>query len=250
MADFINTLLFGIYPYVALTVMTVGCIVRYDREPYTWRSGSSQLLRRRQLVWGSNLFHIGVLVVFLGHLAGLLTPIWIYDALGVSHGFKQLMAIVVGGVAGVMCLVGGAMLLYRRLADPRIRRTSSFGDIAILVLLLLQLLLGLGTIPVSLGHLDGAEMVKFMGWAQGIFTFDLGAALLIADVHWVFKAHLFLGLTIFVVFPFTRLVHMLSVPVRYFWRPGYQVVRTRGAVRGNGPGLGPVPPTRIGGPAE
>jgi nitrate reductase gamma subunit len=227
MADYLNIVFFGIYPYIALAVLAVGCIMRYDREPYTWRSGSSQLLRRRQLVWGSNLFHIGVLVVFLGHLAGLLTPIEIFDAMGIGHGFKQLMAIVVGGVAGVMCLIGGAMLLYRRLADPRIRRTSSFGDIAILILLLLQLVLGLGTIPVSMGHLDGQEMVKFMAWAQGIFTFQSGAALHVADAHWVFKTHLFLGLTIFIVFPFTRLVHLLSMPVRYVWRQGYQIVRTR-----------------------
>jgi len=241
MADYLNTLFFGIYPYIALSVMAIGCVLRYDREPYSWRSGSSQLLRRRQLVWGSNLFHIGVLIVFLGHLAGLLTPIELFDAVGIGHGFKQLMAIVVGGVAGVMCLTGGAMLLYRRLADPRIRRSSSFGDIAILILLLLQLMLGLGTIPVSIGHLDGGEMVKFMAWAQGIFTFQSGAARHVADVHWVFKMHLFLGLTIFVVFPFTRLVHMLSVPVRYSWRPGYQIVRTRGshdARRAGNPGGG------------
>lgn len=243
MADYLNTLFFGIYPYIALAVLAVGSIVRYDREPYSWRSGSSQLLRRRQLVWGSNLFHIGVLVVFLGHLAGLLTPIAIFDAMGIGHGFKQLMAIVVGGVAGIMCLIGGAMLLHRRLTDPRIRRTSSFGDIAILVLLLLQLILGLGTIPVSMGHLDGQEMVKFMAWAQGIFTFQSGAALYVAEVHWVFKTHLFLGLTIFLVFPFTRLVHLLSMPLRYVWRQGYQIVRTRKPIetrRGGNPGGTPA----------
>ena len=140
---------------------------------------------------------------------------------------KQGMAIVVGGVAGVVCLVGATMLLHRRLADPRIRSTSSFGDIAILVLLYLQLVLGLATIPISLGHMDGAEMVKFMAWAQGIFTLDLSASSYVQDVHPVFKAHLFLGLTILLVFPFTRLVHMLSAPLRYLWRPGYQVVRSK-----------------------
>ena len=75
MAAYLNTLIFGIYPYVALAVLAIGCIVRYDREPYTWRSGSSQLLRRRQLVMGSVLFHVGVLIVFIGHFVGLLTPI-------------------------------------------------------------------------------------------------------------------------------------------------------------------------------
>jgi nitrate reductase gamma subunit len=231
MTDYLNTLLFGVYPYIALSVLALGSIIRYDREPYTWRSGSSQLLRRRQLVWGSVLFHAGVLIVFFGHLVGLLTPIWVFDLIGISHGFKQLMAIVVGGIAGIFALIGAGMLLHRRLFDPRIRLTSSFADIGILALLFVQLGLGLLTIPLSLGHLDGSEMVKFMAWAQGIFIFDTGAAYYIADVNPIFKLHLFLGLTIFLLFPFTRLVHMLSAPVRYIWRPGYQVVRSRAATR-------------------
>ena len=132
-----------------------------------------------------------------------------------------------GGVAGVIALVGATLLLHRRLFDVRIRATSSFADNWILILLYLQLVLGLGTIFVSAQHLDGEEMVKFMSWARGIFTFQGGAADFVAEVHWIFKAHLFLGLTIFLLFPFTRLVHMLSAPVRYVWRPGYQVVRSR-----------------------
>lgn len=228
MADALNEFFFGIYPYICLVVLALGSIVRYDREPYTWRSGSSQLLRRRQLVMGSVLFHVGILIVFVGHFVGLLTPIEIFDAFGIGHGFKQVMAIVVGGVAGVICMIGLLMLLHRRLTDPRIRRTSSFGDIAILVLLAVQLGLGLLTIIVSLGHLDGGEMLKFMAWAQGIVTFEAGAAGYVAEAHWLFKLHLFLGLTIFLVFPFTRLVHMLSAPARYLWRTGYQVVRARG----------------------
>ncbi|MEZ5936261.1 MAG: respiratory nitrate reductase subunit gamma [Alphaproteobacteria bacterium] len=227
MADYLNTLVFGIYPYVALTVLALGSIIRYDREPYTWRSGSSQLLRRKQLVWGSVLFHAGVLIVFFGHLIGLLTPIGVFDLLGISHGFKQVMAIVIGGIAGIAALIGATMLAHRRLLDPRIRATSTFGDNAVILLLWFQLVLGLLTIPISLGHLDGQEMVKFMAWAQGIFTFDPAASAYVADANPIFKLHLFLGLTIFLLFPFTRLVHMLSAPVRYIWRPGYQIVRSR-----------------------
>ena len=227
MADYMNTLVFGIYPYIALTVLAVGSIIRYDREPYSWRSGSSQLLRRKQLVMGSVLFHVGVLIVFFGHLVGLLTPIEIFDALGIGHGFKQVMAIVVGGVAGVFALVGASMLAHRRLFDSRIRATSTFSDTAIIVILWLQLALGLATIPISMGHLDGGEMVRFMSWARGIFTFDFAASSYIAEANPVFRLHIFLGLTIFLIFPFTRLVHMLSAPVRYLWRPGYQVVRTK-----------------------
>lgn len=219
--------LYGTYPYIALTVLAVGSIARYERDPFTWKSSSSQMLRRKQLVWGSILFHVGVLVIFFGHLIGLLTPIWVFDTLGISHGAKQILAIVAGGVAGVMALVGGLLLFARRMGDARIRATSSFADIAILALLLMQLVLGLATIFVSLQHLDGHEMTKFMAWALGIFTFDSQAAGYIQDASILFKLHIFLGLTIFLVFPFTRLVHMLSAPIRYLWRPGYQIVRSR-----------------------
>jgi nitrate reductase gamma subunit len=219
--------LYGVYPYIAITVMVFGSIARYETVPFTWKSSSSQLLRRKQLVWGSILFHIGVLVILFGHIVGLLTPIAFFDALGISHGAKQVLAIVIGGIAGIMALVGGGMLLHRRLYDPRIRANSSFADNWILILLLAQLVLGVLTILVSLQHLDGYEMTKFMSWAQGILTFDPNAAAYIADVNILFKLHLFLGLTIFVLFPFTRLVHMLSAPVRYLWRPGYQIVRSR-----------------------
>ncbi|AMM83225.1 respiratory nitrate reductase subunit gamma [Martelella sp. AD-3] len=228
MSAYLNTLVFGIYPYIALTVLILGTVIRYDREPYSWRSGSSQLLRRKQLIWGSVLFHLGVLVIFAGHVVGLLTPIWVFDALGISHGAKQILAVVAGGIAGVFGIVGATLLVHRRLFDARVRAASTFSDTMIIILLWLQLLLGLGTIPVSLHHLDGHEMVKFMSWAQGIFTFNFAASSYVADAAWIFKAHIFLGLTILLVFPFTRLVHMLSVPVRYIWRPGYQVARQKG----------------------
>ena len=103
MREIINHIVFGWYPYLCLTIFLIGSWIRFDREQYTWRSGSSQLLRRRQLMWGSNMFHIGILVIFLGHFVGLLTPIRVFDAIGISHTFKQWMAIVLGGVAGIMC---------------------------------------------------------------------------------------------------------------------------------------------------
>lgn len=231
MGNWLNGVLFGWYPYVCLTVFLFGSLLRFDREQYTWKTGSSQLLRRHQLRLGSNLFHIGILVIFAGHCVGLLTPIWVFDALGISHSFKQGLAITVGGLAGVMCFVGISLLAHRRLFDPRIRATSSFGDTAILLALWLQLTLGLTTIVVSLGHMDGHEMVKFMNWAQGIVTLQPSAAAFVADVNPIFKLHLVLGMTIFLVFPFTRLVHVWSAPVWYLGRPGYQIVRTRSAVR-------------------
>ncbi len=232
MSEALNSALFGWYPYLCLTVFLLGSLIRFDREQYTWRSGSSQLLRRRQLIWGSNLFHVGILVVFVGHLFGLLTPIAVIDALGISHSFKQELAIVGGGVAGIAGFIGAAMLVDRRLNDARVRKTSNFGDTAIIILLLVQLGLGLSTIAVSVQHLDGHEMVKFMAWAQGILTLQPGAAALVADASPIFKIHMLVGMTIFLVFPFTRLVHIWSAPIWYLGRTGYQIVRAAaGAAR-------------------
>jgi nitrate reductase gamma subunit len=225
---YLNQFLFGYYPYVALVVFFLGSLIRFDREQYTWKSDSSQLLRRGQLRWGSNLFHIGVLGIFLGHFFGLLTPLAVWHALGVTPAAKQMLAIVAGGIAGVMCLVGLLLLLHRRLADARIRVTSRPMDIVVLFLLLAQLLLGLLSITVSWAHLDGTEMLRFMDWAQRIVTFRAGAAELIANASLVFKLHIALGLTIFLVFPFSRLVHIWSgfATLYYVLRP-YQVVRQR-----------------------
>lgn len=222
--------IFGIYPYIALTILIFGSIARYETVPFTWKSSSSQLLRRKQLILGSVLFHVGVLTILFGHLFGLLTPLWLIELLGISHEAKQILAVVVGGVAGVAALFGGVILIHRRLVDPRIRATSGTMDIAILCLLLLQLTLGMLTIFISLQNLDGGEMVKFMMWAQAIFTFDGNAASYTLGAPLLFQLHIFLGLTIFILFPFSRLVHMLSAPVRYVvLRPGWQIVRSRRA---------------------
>lgn len=227
----INFVIFGVMPYVALTVFLVGSIARYERDPFTWKSSSSQLLRRKQLIWGSILFHVGILTVFFGHLVGLFTPIWVLDALGVPYGLKQWMAVLIGGPAGFAALIGGTMLIHRRLTDPRIRATSTTLDILIMLLIWLQLAIGLLTITQSLQHMDGAEMIRFMEWSQSVVTWNVNAWVTVVDVHWLFKLHIFLGLIITMLFPFTRLVHIWSgfaAPFRYLLsRPGYQIVRSR-----------------------
>ena len=226
--SYLNQFLFGIYPYVALAVFFAGSLLRFDRDQYSWKSDSSQLLRAGQLRWGSNLFHVGILGIFFGHLVGLLTPVEVWHVLGVSAGAKQMIAIVAGGAAGLLCLAGLVLLLQRRLTEPRIRATSRPMDIFILVLLLAQLLLGLFSITVSLQHLDGAEMLRLMAWAQHIVTFRGDAATYVAEAPLVFKLHLVLGMTIVLVFPFSRLVHVWSgfAAVGYVVR-AYQVVRSR-----------------------
>mgnify|MGYP001322698542 CR=1 FL=1 len=227
MLAYLNHAAFGIFPYVALSTFLIGSLIRFDREQYSWRSGSSQMLRKRQLRWGSNLFHAGILFLFVGHFVGLLTPHWAYEPF-ISPGAKQMLAIVAGGVAGAMCFVGLSLLIHRRLSDSRIRKTSSLMDIAILLLLWLQLVLGLFTIPYSLEHRDGSVMLALSEWAQRIVTFQGGAADMVAGVAWPYKLHIWLGLLIFFVFPFSRLVHIWSAPVGYVFRKP-QVVRRRGA---------------------
>lgn len=242
MDDFLNQLAFGWYPYLAVTVLIVGSILRFDADQYSWRSQSSQFLRRRQMTLGSNLFHLGVLVLLVGHTIGLLTPIGVFNTFGIGHGFKQVMALLVGGVAGILALAGATILLYRRLADSRIRQSSSYGDFAVLILLWVQLVLGLGSIYWTMHHLDGSIMVRFMGWASGILRFDPTAAAQIRDVDVVFKLHIILGLTLFLITPFTRLVHIWSAPIWYLLRPGYQIVRSLGPLRDKARSLtrGPV----------
>ena len=220
----IDFIIFGVMPYVALTVFLVGSIARYERDPFTWKSSSSQLLRRKQLIWGSILFHVGILTVFAGHLVGLFTPVRVLDALGIPYGLKQWMAVLIGGPGGLVALIGGTMLIHRRLTDPRIRATSTTLDILIMLLLWMQLALGLLTITQSLQHMDGAEMIRFMEWAQSVVTWNVNAWVTLVDVHWLFKLHIFLGLFIAMLFPFTRLVHIwsgLAAPLRYLiTRPG------------------------------
>ncbi|TJZ65218.1 respiratory nitrate reductase subunit gamma [Chitiniphilus eburneus] len=219
---------FGIYPYIALAIFILGSLVRFEREQYTWKSDSSQLLHRGQLRLGNILFHIGILGLFFGHLVGLLTPVAVWDALGVTHSFKQMVAMVAGGVMGGICLIGLAILLHRRLSDPRLRAVTRPGDKILLLWILITLLLGLSTIFVSASHRDGHEMVLLMNWAQHIVTFRGGAADFIANAHGLFKAHLFMGMTLFVIFPFTRLVHVWSGfgSVTYLGR-AWQLVRPR-----------------------
>jgi nitrate reductase gamma subunit len=226
----INFIIFGIMPYAALTILVVGSIARYDRDQYTWKSSSSQLLKRKQLIWGSILFHVGIITIFFGHLVGLFTPVWVLDALGVPYALKQWMAVIIGGPAGIAALIGASLLMHRRLTEPRIRATSSWMDITIMALIWLQLAIGLLTITQTLQHMDGSEMVRFMTWSQSIITWNINAWVTVIDVHWLYKLHIFLGLIITALFPFSRLVHMLSgfaAPFRYLLRPGYQIVRSR-----------------------
>ncbi len=130
----LDTFLFGLYPYICLSVFLLGSLIRFDRDQYTWKSDSSQLLKAGQLRWGSNLFHVGVLFLFFGHFAGMLTPHFVYEPF-ITAGQKQVLAMTAGGIAGVLAFIGVTILLHRRLSEPRISVNSKTSDIVLLVLL-------------------------------------------------------------------------------------------------------------------
>jgi nitrate reductase gamma subunit len=223
----VHNFLFNVYPYLCLAVFFMGSLARFDRDQYTWKSDSSQLLRAGQLRWGSNMFHGGILFLFFGHLFGQLTPHAVYEVF-ITASQKQLLAVVAGGVAGLICFIGLTLLLHRRLFDPRIRLTSHRTDIAILIILWVQLVMGMATLPASLSHVsDPKTMVALASYLQGIATFQPDASL-VAGVAWHYQAHMVLGMTIFLLFPFSRLVHVWSGfgTVAYLFRP-YQVMRAR-----------------------
>ncbi|TPG64695.1 respiratory nitrate reductase subunit gamma [Ewingella americana] len=225
MTDFLNNFFFNIYPYLCGTVFLVGSWLRYDYGQYSWRAGSSQIMEKKILRIASPLFHVGILGIFAGHAFGMLTPHWMYESF-LPVPVKQQMAMWAGGACGVMTLIGGGMLLWRRLSNDRVRATSSFGDIMIIALLVIQCALGLSTIPFSAQHMDGSEMMKLVGWAQSVVTFHGGAAAHLEGVAFIFRVHLVLGMTLFLLFPFCRLVHIWSAPVEYLTRR-YQLVRNR-----------------------
>ena len=222
-----HNFLFAVYPYICLAVFLMGSLARFDRDQYTWKSDSSQLLRAGQLRWGSNLFHVGILFLFFGHSVGLLTPHFLYEPF-ISAETKQFVAVVAGGVAGVVCFVGLSLLLYRRVFDPRIRLTSHRTDIAVLVILWVQLVVGLITLPFSWQHADGSTMLILADWAQRIVTLRPVDATVLAGLPWPYLFHIVFGMTIFLLFPFSRLVHVWSgfATLSFLFRP-YQVVRSR-----------------------
>ncbi|MDI1258910.1 respiratory nitrate reductase subunit gamma [Aquabacterium sp.] len=219
---------FGIYPYICGALFLLGSLARFDRDQYTWRSESSQMLSVSTLRWGSNLFHLGIIGLFFGHLFGMLTPPAIVHALGVTSAQKQTLAVVAGGILGLVGLIGLLLLIYRRLSNERVRATSRGRDFLVLFWILATLLLGLSTVPLSIEHRDGATMLKLMAWAQHLVTFRGDAPSFITDVSMVFKVHMFMGMSLFAIFPFTRLVHAWSgfASVGYLVRP-WQVVRSR-----------------------
>ncbi len=223
-----TNLIFGVYPYIALTTFLLGSLIRFDREQYTWKADSSQLFEKEQLRKGSILFHIGIIALFFGHFAGLVTPHWVFLGMGISDLAHQYIAITLGAIFGSMCMMGGVILWKRRMYNPRVRANSRFMDIFILDWILVTLTVGLITIVVSINHAvdgDPSTMISLSYWVQSILALN-PEPIMLDNVGFIYKLHLFLGMSVFFLFPFSRLVHIWSAPLGYMFRP-YQLVRTK-----------------------
>lgn len=224
----LHDIIFGGYPYLAGTIFLLGSWIRFDREQYTWKADSSQLLSNKGMRLASNLFHVGIIGIFFGHAAGMLLPHSWFLALGISDVAHQYIAIVAGGIFGVMCLTGAVMLFLRRISNPRVKATSRTRDTFVIGWLAVTVILGLSTILVSSGHAshgDVSSMIILTEYVKSIATLSVDPSLL-KDVSPIFKIHMLFGMTVFLIFPFTRLVHVWSVPITYLGR-AYQIVRVK-----------------------
>ena len=225
MNEWVHRFLFQIYPYIAITVLLVGSWLRFDRDQFSWRSGSSEMMRKRQLVIGSNIFHLAALPLIAGHVGGLLTPVSWMTAVGITVQQHAMAELIMGSITGIACFVGALILLHRRTFDRRILRTSSWSDLFILIVIVVILGAGIATLPYSWeDQAAGITLLHASEWAQRLVTFRPDAWQLMETIPFVYKAHVVLGLTLVLIAPFTRLVHIWSVPIWYLGR-AYQVVR-------------------------
>lgn len=204
-------------PYIALTSFVVGHVWRYRRDGYTWTARSTQLLERRLLLVGSLAFHFGILGVIGGHVLGILVPDTWTRAVGISDGLYHWIAIVAGGAAGLLLSLGALVLVYRRLKIDRVRATTLRSDWVMYPLLLLTILLGMLATFVGglINEYDYRETVS--PWFRSIFTLDPKGSLMV-DVPFVYQAHVAIAWLLYAVWPYTRLVHVWSVPVAYLAR--------------------------------
>ena len=218
-----NQLLFVIFPYVAITLALVGTVVRWRTRPFSVSSLSSQLLERRQLFWGSPAFHWGIILILLAHLAVLLVP----------QGFEawnrvplRLYALEITGFAlGVWALLGLAILIYRRASNAKIRAVSTRMDWVVLALLVLQIASGLW---IAAGYRFGSS------WAPSVVVPYIKGLLLlqpkpelVAYGPLALKLHICAFFALLAVFCFSRLPHLLPVPLGYLARPWQLVIEAR-----------------------
>ncbi|MEC1493731.1 respiratory nitrate reductase subunit gamma [Bacillus licheniformis] len=221
----IEQILWVILPYIVITIFIGGHIYRYQHDQFGWSAKSSEMLEKKKLALGSSLFHWGIFFVIGGHVMGILIPESLYEALGVSEHMYHKIAIGFGLPAGIAALSGLLILTYRRFTDKRIRKTSSAGDLITLVALLFVMTTGLAATFLNIDSKGFDYRTTIGPWFRNIFLFKPDAGLMASVPLW-FKLHIIMGYVIFIVWPFTRLVHVFSMPLKYLTR-SYVVYRKR-----------------------
>lgn len=214
----LNQFVWVIYPYLCLAILVIGHIARYKYDQFSWTAKSSEMIEKKQLKWGSLLFHLGIIPVFFGHVVGLLIPANWLEAIGVNNHIYHIGAVYIGSVFGIITLIGMLLLTLRRLSIKNVRRLSSFSDIFVNLVLLIILIMGCYSTLVTNAiqpEFDYRQTIAI--WFRQLFMFSPNADLML-NVPWSFKLHILLGFTVFACWPFTRLVHVWSVPLSYMNR--------------------------------
>lgn len=226
----VDIMLWGVLPYLVALVLIAGTIWRYKYDQFGWTTRSSQLYESRLLRIGSPLFHFGLLVVIIGHVMGLLIPKSWTD-LVMSQETYHALALGAGAVAGVATLAGIAILIYRRRTTGPVFLATTRNDKFMYVVLVAALVLGLlatftGDHTPSGEHHNYRETVSI--WFRSLLVFQPDVAAMAAST-WQFKSHILIAFGLFVLMPFSRLVHAFTMPLHYLFRP-YIVYRSRDAV--------------------
>jgi nitrate reductase gamma subunit len=222
----LDILLWGVLPYVTIVILVAGSIWRYRYDKFGWTTRSSELYESRLLRIGSPLFHFGILVVVIGHVIGLLIPKSWTDAVGLSQEAYHVQALLLGGIAGFCTLVGIGILVYRRRTTGPVFMATTKNDKAMYVVLVAAIVVGLAT--TLLGAAGGEEhnyRLTVAPWFRSLFVLqpDIEA---MSRSGLAFQLHTLIGMLLFAVWPFTRLVHAFTAPIGYLFRP-YIVYRSR-----------------------
>nr|WP_042191348.1 respiratory nitrate reductase subunit gamma [Kibdelosporangium sp. MJ126-NF4]CEL20018.1 Respiratory nitrate reductase gamma chain [Kibdelosporangium sp. MJ126-NF4]CTQ97241.1 Respiratory nitrate reductase gamma chain (EC 1.7.99.4) [Kibdelosporangium sp. MJ126-NF4] len=227
MNDPTDVLLWTVLPYLTIAVFVGGTVWRFKYDQFGWTTRSSQLHESRLLRIASPLFHLGLFAVIGGHVVGLLVPKSLTEWLGVHEELYHVVSLAAGTLAGVATVAGLAILLYRRWRVPAVRGATTHNDKLTYLLLGTTILVGMYVTVVINGVQGGYDYrVSIAPWFRGILTLQPDSSL-IADAPLMYQLHALLGMALFVLWPFSRLVHAFSAPVRYLIRP-YVVYRSRG----------------------
>lgn len=226
MSDPIDVFLWVVAPYLTITLLIGGTVWRYRYDKFGWTTRSTQLLESRLLRIGNPIFHFGLLFVLGGHVFGLLVPERLTALLGIDNELYHLFALSLGTLAGAATLGGLTVLVLRRRRVPAIRLSTTGNDIASYLVLASALVLGMVTTVLTNGTGGGYDYRETIApWFRGIFLLHPDPALL-AHAPQSYQLHTLVGMLLFAIWPFTRLVHAFSAPLAYLVRP-YIIYRSR-----------------------